>query len=289
MIKSGSVADADKPGTASFTATLLNRGTTHRDAAAFARETDFLGSHVEAMASTDAISLTASSLNKYTEQLLDLMSDAARNPVSTGNSSLKSANKPFPRSKHRNKSPQKLASKLFGKLVFGAHPYGTFQTPESVQSITREDLTKFHATHFRPNNATLAIVGDVTLKDVLPLIEKAFGSCGTRRDPGFTETRFPGNQRPLGPSHRPSRLRPKQHHRLENRVLPGVPPICRKSSCSMPRWAEVPPDVSDGNLREKHGWTYGSYSFFDLPKDEAPFRQLLKRATMLRRLQSVKC
>src|SRR5436190_6413244 len=81
IIRSGTAADGSKTGTASFVAGLLNRGTEKRDAAKFAIETDSIGVRVEASAGPDAISVGASGLTKYTDQLLDLLSDALLHPT----------------------------------------------------------------------------------------------------------------------------------------------------------------------------------------------------------------
>jgi zinc protease len=64
-------------------------------------------------------------------------------------------------------------------LIYGrGHPYalpltGT-GTEASVQRMTREDLVKFHATWFKPNNATLLVVGDTTLAEIKPKLEALF-------------------------------------------------------------------------------------------------------------------
>src|ERR1700733_10637463 len=75
IIRSGSIADGEKKGAAGFVAGLLNRGTEHREAAAFAVETDSIGVTVEASSGPDAIFVSAGGLTKYTDQILDLFSD----------------------------------------------------------------------------------------------------------------------------------------------------------------------------------------------------------------------
>ena len=69
-----------------------------------------------------------------------------------------------------------LPTLLFGK----GHPYdetfiGTGST-DSVKKMTRADLAKFHDTWYKPNNATLLIVGDTTLAEITPKLEKLFAS-----------------------------------------------------------------------------------------------------------------
>ena len=263
VLKSGSVFDGEKTGTASFTATLLNRGTTRRDAAAFARETDFLGSRIEAMAGPDSISLTASALNKYTAQLLDLMGDAVQNPVFAEEQLGKIRKQSLSALEAQKQEPAKLSAKLVGKLVYGGHPYGNFSTPESVRAITRDDLVRFHSTHFRPNNATLAVVGDVSLKEILPLIEKTFGSWQKGEIPPAPKAPFPTIQgRSVHLIDRPGSVQ-------SNIVVCKSGPA--RNTPDLPEVLVLNATLGGGfsgrlfsNLREKHGWTYGAYSAFDL-------------------------
>jgi zinc protease len=79
--------------------------------------------------------------------------------------------------------PEYLANLVFDRLVFGFHPYGrpAEGTRESIRRLTRDDLLAFHRTWFVPNNALLAIVGDLSPADAFAAAEKAFGSW-PRRD-----------------------------------------------------------------------------------------------------------
>jgi zinc protease len=76
-------------------------------------------------------------------------------------------------------TPATLALRVLPGLLYGAgHPYGNpltgSGTKDSVAKLTREDLVKFHDTWLRPNNSTLIVVGDTTLKEVTPKLEKLF-------------------------------------------------------------------------------------------------------------------
>ena len=78
-------------------------------------------------------------------------------------------------------TPNAMALRVLPILLYGKdHPYdGAFVgtgTESSVSKMTREDLAKFHDTWFKPNNATLLIVGDTTLAEIKPKLEKLFGS-----------------------------------------------------------------------------------------------------------------
>jgi zinc protease len=67
-----------------------------------------------------------------------------------------------------------LPGLLYGKGHAYALPFTGSGTEAAVQRMTRDDLVKYHNTWFKPNNATLLVVGDTTLAEVKPLLEKAF-------------------------------------------------------------------------------------------------------------------
>ena len=193
LIKAGDAYDQGQPGLADTTASLLNRGTTKRTAEQFAQETDFIGATVEAGSGQDAITLSAEGLTKDLPKILDLFVDAALHPVFPADELAKQQRQAISALVESKQRPATLASKLRGKLLYGPdHPYGAFPTEESLSGLKREDLEKFHAAFFTPDNATLAIVGDIKAADVLPMVEKAFaewkaGAIDTARLPTFPD------------------------------------------------------------------------------------------------------
>jgi zinc protease len=72
--------------------------------------------------------------------------------------------------------PEYIANSVFDRLVYGFHPYGMPEngTPQTIAAITREDLLAYHARQFAPNNAILAIVGDVTAEEAFAAAKKVF-------------------------------------------------------------------------------------------------------------------
>jgi zinc protease len=271
IVKSGSAADGEKTGLASFAATLLNRGTQNRDAATFAKQADYLGVRLEALASPDAISVSAGGLLKYTDSLLDLFSDAVLHPAYVAEQFAKEQRKALSMLEAEKQEPERLASKLVNQVVFSSHPYGSHATAQSIQSIQRDDLIQFHQTHFRPNNATLAIVGDVKTSEVLPLIEKAFG--------GWKPAAVPALSLPQPPA-----LEGVKVHLLDRpgSVQSNIVVAKQAPARNVGPVAEL--NVLNGtlgggfsgrlfqNLREKHGWTYGAYSTFDSRKQLGAFQ-----------------
>ncbi|EDY20344.1 peptidase M16 domain protein [Chthoniobacter flavus Ellin428] len=265
IIRSGSIADGSKMGAASFTASLLNRGTEHRDAATFALETDSLGVKVEAASGPDSISVAASGLTKYTDKILDLFSDAVLHPAFADPQFARVQKQTLSSLEAEKQQPSSLAEKLAGKVVYGSFPYGNYLTPEDVTALKRDDLVAFHHAQFLPNNASLAVVGDVKADDILPLIQKAFGSWQKGEVP---ELKLPELPKIKGLTiHLVDRPGSVQSNII---VLSDAPP---RNNPDLPELNVVNATLGGGfsgrlfqNLREKHGWTYGSMSAFDYKK-----------------------
>lgn len=265
IIRSGSIADGDKKGAAGFVAGLLNRGTEKRDAATFAIETDSIGVKIEASGGQDAISIAAGGLTKYTDRILDLFSDAVLHPAFAAPQFARIQRQTLSALEAEKQQPSSLAEKLAGKVVYGSFPYGSYLKPEDVTAIQREDLVAFHKASFLPNNASLAIVGDVKADTILPLIEKTFGS--------WQKGDVPAPKLPEVPKlqgltiHLVDRPGSVQSNII---VLSDAPP---RNNPDLPELNVVNATLGGGfsgrlfqNLREKHGWTYGSSSAFDYKK-----------------------
>ncbi|HSI14292.1 MAG TPA: pitrilysin family protein [Chthoniobacter sp.] len=265
IIRSGSIADGDKKGAAGFVAGLLNRGTEKRDAATFAIETDSIGVKIEASGGQDAISIGAGGLTKYTDRILDLFSDAVLHPAFPAPQFTRIQRQTLSGLEAEKQQPSSLAEKLAGKVVYGSFPYGSYLKPEDVTSIQREDLVAFHKANFLPNNASLAIVGDVKADAILPLIEKTFGSWQKGEVP---TPKLPEVPKLQGLTiHLVDRPGSVQSNII---VLSDAPP---RNNPDLPELNVVNATLGGGfsgrlfqNLREKHGWTYGSSSAFDYKK-----------------------
>jgi predicted Zn-dependent peptidase len=265
VLRSGSIFDGPKTGTARFVASLLNRGTERRDAAAIAYETDSIGMDLEASAGADAISVGASGLTKYTDKMLDLFSDAIFHATFPADQFAKLQRKTLSGLEQEKQEPSILADKLTAKILYGDHPYGHYLTPESVMAIKREDLVAFHKAHFVPNNATLAVVGDVKASEILPKIEKIFGPWKKGEDLKPTLPAIPS-------VHGITIYLLDRPGSVQSNIVVAQPGPARNNP-DTPELNVVNATIGGGfsgrlfqDLREKHGWTYGAYSAFDLRK-----------------------
>jgi predicted Zn-dependent peptidase len=271
LIKGGSSADGEKPGLSGFVATLLNRGTKTRDALIIAQQSDYIGSRLEASTGADALSVGASALTKYTEKILELLVDVTLNPVFPEEQFAKEQKRALSNLAAEKQQPEVLGGKLAARVVYGPeHPYGRYRTEESLKSITHDDLVKYHDTWFAPNNATLAIVGDVDPAIVIPQVERAFVV--------WEQKNLPADK-----SVAPAEVKGLSIHlvdrpgSVQSNIIVAEPGPAR-SDPDTPELNVLNATLGGGfsgrlfqNLREKHGWTYGAYSAFDMQKRAGGF------------------
>ena len=266
LIKAGDAYDQGQPGLADTTASLLNRGTAKRTADQFAQETDFIGASVEGSSGQDSITVSADGLTKDLPKILDLFADAALHPVFPADELVKQQRQAISALEESKQRSATLASKLRGKLLYGPdHPYGAFPTEESLGSLKRDDLEKFHHEFFTPDNATLAIVGDIRAADVVPMVEKAFADWKVAAADSARQPTFP--DLPKAPEKLTVHLvdRPGS---VQSNILVcgrGVP----RNNPEVPELGVLNSILGGGfsgrlfqNLRERHGYTYGSSSGF---------------------------
>jgi len=195
---SGGLADkSDYHGLASFTATLLREGTAKRSSKEIAEQTDALGTTLGATSGLSSLTstVTTSGLVENLDQTLDIFADVIRNPTFPQAEVDKYKTRTLSALQFQRSIPQFLAQEQFSKAIYGNHPAALVIPPtESIKKLSSKDLVDFHSTYYRPNNAILAVTGDVKLKDLMPKIQKAFGDWQKADVPAFSIPAVPAQQ-----------------------------------------------------------------------------------------------
>ena len=276
IVRSGSSADPiGKYGLGNLTAAMLDEGAGTRSSLEIADALDFLGANLSTVSSFDASAVRLNVPVKRLGEALPIMADVSLRPT-------------FPQSDLDRLRKERLTSLLqardnvaalvsiaFPRIVFGpTHRYGTSATglQPAIESFTVDDLRNFYRAHYRPDNATLLVVGDVTPATVLPMLEKAFG---TWKSEGIAPL---DAQVPTAPQ-------------LTKRTIYIVDKPAAVQSQIRIGWVGVPRSTPDyaaievmntilggsftsrlnQNLREKNGYTYGASSIFDMRMSAGPF------------------
>src|ERR1700681_1188098 len=257
-----------------MTAMMLEEGAGSRSSLEIADAIDFLGADLSAGSGIDSTGIRLHVPVARLADALPIMADVALRPT-------------FPKDELERLRQQRLtsliqarddastiASLAFSKVLYGSgHRFGTatMGTAETIKTFTPDDLRAFYTSIFRPTNATLIVVGDVVPDRVLPLLETSFG--GWKASGAAARVALPPT---VEPASRAVYLVDK----------PGAP-----QSQIRIGWIGVPRATPDYfpiqvlntilggafssrlnlNLREKHGYTYGASSSFDMRVPPGPF------------------
>lgn len=285
------VLDGDKHGVSSLLGAMLGNGTKTISKDDFNDEVDFLGASVNFGSSGGF----ASSLTKYSDRILELMADAAMNPLLVEEEFQKEKDKLLEGLKSEEKSVDAAATRVGNALSYGTnHPYGEFTTTETVNNITYGDVYAFYQKQFNPNNAYLVVVGDVNFKDVKSQIEKQFGKWkksvvvdvtvpAAKPNAQYTQINFVDMpnavQSNISLKHNVDlKMNNPDYHAvlIANKILGGG----FSSYLNM-------------NLREKHGYTYGARSGIDSDKYVGQFsastavRNMVTDSSVVNMLQEI--
>ena len=198
LVRAGALQEpADKPGVASFAASLLNQGTTTRSAGDIANVIESAGGMISVGSGNELTFINGAVIKDQMDLALSVASDIAQHPAFAPDEIARQRQQALSGLTVSYDDPDYLADAVFDRLVFGEHPYGrpTDGTPESIRRLSREDLASFHHTWFVPNNALLAIVGDVSADDAFAAAAKAFGGWMRREVPAVTVADPPAPER----------------------------------------------------------------------------------------------
>lgn len=251
------ILEGEKAGYLGMVGQLMERGTTSRTKEQLDEEIDFIGASL----SVGSGFAYASGLSKYSEKVLELMTDVIFNPSFPAEELEKIRTQTLSGIASSKDDPDAIASNLRSKVVYGkGHPYGEISTEETVKNITVEDIVKYHETYYKPNIAYLAVVGDIDKKEAQKLVKKYFSSwksgevpMPTYEDPAQPENnevalvnRSSSVQSVINVAY-PIELQPNTMDAIKVRILNQILGGGASARLFM-------------NLREDKGYTYGSYS-----------------------------
>jgi zinc protease len=167
----------NKAGTAYLTSNMLTEGTTKRKASEISEEIEFIGASMGASTNHDYTTVSLSVLKKDIEKGFEIFSDVLLNPLFSEDELKRKKELIKGSLKQQEEEPSFIAERAFIKEVFNEHPYGRLVegSAESIDSITRNDIIDFYKEHYLPGNAVIAVVGDITFRELNDLIKRHLG------------------------------------------------------------------------------------------------------------------
>jgi len=264
LVLNGSDANpASKPGLASFTSEMLPEGTERRTSSQIADDAAQIGAALRTLTVSDDSIVDIRTLKPNVDAAFDLLSDVALHPKFDPTEIERIRKLRETDILQVQDDPQDLAFGVFRKMIYGpGHPYGYREegTVAATKATTREELVGMWQRGYVPGNSTLVLSGDLSSTEARGLAEKYFGKWkGTtgRYQPPAVENKV---SRGVCIVDKPGAA--------QTFVLVGTPGVPRSTKDYVP--LEVMNKVLGGlyssrinvNLREEHGYTYGSFSFF---------------------------
>ncbi len=168
------------PGTANLAMNMMDEGTTTRNALQISEELAMLGANLGTGSNLDMSTVSLSALKANLDASLAIYADVVLKP-SFPKEDFDRLQKQTIASIQREKTqPVQMGLRVLPKLLYGTdHAYSTPLTgsgsEETVAKMTRDDIVKFYQTWIKPNIATMIVVGDITMNDLKPRLEKLFG------------------------------------------------------------------------------------------------------------------
>ncbi len=271
LVRAGSEhAWSKAAGLPSLVATMLDEGTETLGPLALVEKAEGLGAQLSTGSSMESAWVQVNALSETLEPSIGLLTDVLLHP------------KFDPAELERVKadrltdilqikdSPRRLAGQLLAALMFRGTPYGLPEigTESTIKSLTRDDVASFYRSYYVPRNMGVVVAGDVDAKRLKALLDAQLGKL--ENPPKGLE----------GGAYAFKQSLPSVHVYLVDR--PGAPQSeVRVATSGLPRGskdyalAEVANNVFGGNfaarlnmnLREKHGYSYGVYSWAQYRRD----------------------
>jgi len=151
-------------------------------------------SGMNAMTSTDYTGYVVSLPSNRLEAWMVIESDRFKNPVLR--EFYRERNVVMEERRMGEADPNRTMWETLVSNAFVAHPYQnpTIGWMDDLKRLTRTDAEAFFKAFYVPNNATLAVVGDVRPTEVIKLAEKYFGGWQNRPLPARAYTREPAQK-----------------------------------------------------------------------------------------------
>lgn len=178
MFKTGGSSDPKgKAGLTSLTAHSIPEGTRSKSSIQYSEALGQFGTSLNVSVAQDYIYISVNSLSLNQHKVFDLFAEALLEPAFRGKDVLRKKKRMLSEAKKVSDRPDSFASLMFRDYLYQNHPYGVSVngTVNSIKNIKQKDVIRHFIKYFRPNNASIAVVGRYT-PDTLNRIEQKFGA-----------------------------------------------------------------------------------------------------------------
>jgi zinc protease len=167
------------PGVATMTMEMLDEGTATMDALEINDTLLRLGAQLTSGANLDSSVVGLSALKENLDESLAVYADVILNPAFAPAELERLKALQLATIQQEKNTPEDMALRVLPQLLYGeghayAMPLTGSGTEQAVAALERDDLVAYHDSWFKPNNATMIVVGDTTLAEIQPKLEALF-------------------------------------------------------------------------------------------------------------------
>ena len=263
------------PGTSSLAMAMLDEGTKKRTALEISDELARLSATIGAGSSLDSSSVTLNTLSENLDAALEIYADVILNPAFPEADLERLRKQRLATMQQEKNQPLQMALRAFPKLLYGeghayAMPMTGSGTEASVTNISRDSLVEYHRAWFKPNNATLIVVGDTSMAEIKPKLEKLFA----RWRPGDVPAK---NIDTVALSERERVFLIDRPGAEQSIIFAGnvIPPAGALDEIALETMNEIIGGSFTSrinmNLREDKNWAYGAFTFMMDAEGQRPF------------------
>ncbi len=265
-----------KEGIAQLTARSLLLGTSKRSAVTINEELDFMGASLLSGVDRDYAGLTLRVLKKDLSRGFDLFMDVLTQPTFPEEEIRREVEKTLAAIQASEDQPDDVAERAFTKALFSTGPYGhpVEGLKETVQGMTRDDLTRFYRAFYRPTDSIFVVVGDVKTEEVkarlLPFLS------------AWPKVEVPGMPSPPPFEKGPKQVKIDRSITQANIILGhggvarGNPDYYALTVMSYILGGGGLTSRLMEEIRNERGLAYSVYSFFDPGRDQGSFQIVLQ-------------
>ncbi len=262
-------------GTAELAMAMLDEGTARRTALQVSEELALLGASLGAGSDLDSSFVSLTTLKDQLDAALDIYADVILHPAFPEADFQRLLKLQLAQIRQEKSSPNSMALRVLPRLLYGpGHAYGNPGSGSGYESslarLTREDLAGFHRDWFKPDHATLVVVGDTTVGEMQPKLERLFR--------GWEGGAIPRkNIAPVDLRPQPALFILDKPGSPQSLVLAGqlAPPASDPERIAI----ETMNFILGGdfisrlnmNIREEKHWSYGAGSFLSSARGQQPF------------------
>ncbi len=176
ILPAGAIYDQEKAGLASLTAISLKHGTKNFPKTKLDEELDFLGANVDTYATKEYAGLSSSFASKDKAKVLNIIQEIMLNPVFDAAEFEKEKSRLLVTLGQQKESPRSVIGAYFDTLLYGSHVYANIKNgnKSTVGKLTVNDVKDFYKTNYKPNEASISIVGDFNTNEMKATITKLF-------------------------------------------------------------------------------------------------------------------